>query len=181
MNYLNLIQNKMKQLNFDKKTVVILIVGFIGIVLLFFSEIFFQEDDVEEIETYNTDEEYCVYLENKIQSYIEKIDGAGKTEVIITLSETTEYIYATDDKDVRKNNSNSDDATIEKDYVIIENNNNDVGLLIKTIEPKVRGVAVSCEGGDNTKVQQQIFSTIEALLDISTSNISISKLSYTED
>ena len=181
MNYLNMIQNKMKQLNFDKKTVVILIVGFIGIVLLFFSEIFFQEDDVEEIETYNTDEEYCVYLENKIQSYIEKIDGAGKTEVIITLSETTEYIYATDDKDVRKNNSNSDDATIEKDYVIIENNNNDVGLLIKTIEPKVRGVAVSCEGGDNTKVQQQIFSTIEALLDISTSNISISKLSYTED
>lgn len=176
-----MIQNKMKQLNFDKKTVVILIVGFIGIVLLFFSEIFFQEDDVEEIETYNTDEEYCVYLENKIQSYIEKIDGAGKTEVIITLSETTEYIYATDDKDVRKNNSNSDDATIEKDYVIIENNNNDVGLLIKTIEPKVRGVAVSCEGGDNTKVQQQIFSTIEALLDISTSNISISKLSYTED
>lgn len=181
MNYLNLIQNKIKQLNFDKKTIVILIVGFLGIVLLFFSEIFFQEDDVEEIETYNTDEEYCIYLENKIQSYIEKIDGAGKTEVIITLSETTEYIYATDDKDVRKNNTNSDDATIEKDYVIIENDNNDVGLLIKTIEPKVRGVAVSCEGGDNTKVQQQIFSTIEALLDISTSNISISKLSYTED
>ncbi|MBQ4572638.1 MAG: hypothetical protein IJA80_05125 [Clostridia bacterium] len=181
MNYLNLIQNKIKQLNFDKKTIVILIVGFLGIVLLFFSEIFFQEDDVEEIETYNTDEEYCIYLENKIQSYIENIDGAGKTEVIITLSETTEYIYATDDKDVRKNNTNSDDATIEKDYVIIENDNNDVGLLIKTIEPKVRGVAVSCEGGDNTKVQQQIFSTIEALLDISTSNISISKLSYTED
>ena len=181
MNYLNLIQNKIKQLNFDKKTIVILIVGFLGIVLLFFSEIFFQEDDVEEIETYNTDEEYCIYLENKIQSYIEKIDGAGKTEVIITLSETTEYIYATDDKDVRKNNTNSDDATIEKDYVIIKNDNNDVGLLIKTIEPKVRGVAVSCEGGDNTKVQQQIFSTIEALLDISTSNISISKLSYTED
>ena len=49
MNYLNLIQNKMKQLNFDKKTVVILIVGFIGIVLLFFSEMFFQEDDVETI------------------------------------------------------------------------------------------------------------------------------------
>ncbi len=181
MNYLNLIQNKIKQLNFDKKTIIILAVGFIGIFVLFFSELNSQKDNDEEIESYNTDEEYCVYLENKIQSYIEKIEGAGKTKVIITLSETTEYIYATDDKDVRKNNANSDDETIEKDYVIIENNNNDVGLLIKTIEPKVRGVAVSCEGGDNTKVQQQIFSTIEALLDISTSNISISKLSYAED
>lgn len=181
MNYLNLIRNRIKQLNLDKKTIVILIVGFLGIFVMFLSEFNGQEDDSEEMVTYNTDEEYCIYLENKIQSYIEKIDGAGKTKVIITLSETTEYIYATDDKDVRKNNTNSDDATIEKDYVIIENNNNDVGLLIKTIQPKVRGVAVSCEGGDNTKVQQQIFSTIEALLDIKTSNISISKLSYTED
>ena len=181
MNYLNLIRNRIKQLNLDKKTIVILIVGFLGIFVMFLSEYNVQEDDSEEMATYNTDEEYCIYLENKIQSYIEKIDGAGKTKVIITLSETTEYIYATDDKDVRKNNSNSDDSTIEKDHVIIENNNNDVGLLIKTIEPKVRGVAVSCEGGDNTKVQQQIFSTIEALLDIKTSNISISKLSYTED
>ena len=154
MNYLNLIRNRIKQLNLDKKTIVILIVGFLGIFVMFLSEYNGQEDDSEEMVTYNTDEEYCSYLENKIQSYIEKIDGAGKTKVIITLSETTEYIYATDDKDVRKNNTNSDDATIEKDYVIIENNNNDVGLLIKTIQPKVRGVAVSCEGGDNTKVQQ---------------------------
>ena len=181
MNYISLITNKIKQLNLDKKTIFILLIGFLGISLLFLSEIFFQKDDVEESETYNTDEEYCIYLENKIQSYIENIDGAGKTKVIITLSETTEYIYATDDKDVRKNNTNSDDSTLEKEYVIIENNNSDVGLLIKTIEPKVRGVAVSCEGGDNTKVQQQIYSTIEALLDISTSDISISKLSYTED
>lgn len=181
MKYLNLVRNKIKQLKLDRKTMVILTVGILGIVLLFFSEFFFQEDDIDENKSYNTDEEYCIYLENKIKSYIEKIDGAGKTEVIITLSETTEYIYATDDKDVRKNNANSDDATIEKDYVIIENNNNDAGLLIKTIEPKIRGVAVSCEGGDNTKVQQQIFSTIEALLDISTSNISISKLSNMED
>lgn len=181
MNYLNLICSNFKKINLDKKTIIILIAGFLGILLLFFSEFSSQDDNDEEIEAYNTDEEYCIYLENKIQSYIETIEGAGKTEVIITLSETTEYIYATDDKDVRKNNANSDDATIEKDYVIIENNNNDVGLLIKTIEPKVRGVAVCCEGGDNTKVQQQIFSAIEALLDISTSNISISKLSYTEE
>jgi stage III sporulation protein AG len=150
------------------------------IIILFLSEVEFEMDN-EEVENELTDEEYCDYLEDKIQNFIEKIDGAGKTEVIITLAETTEYIYATDDKDVRKNNSNSDDSTVEKDYVIIENNNNDGGLLIKTIEPKIRGVAVSCEGGDNVKVQQQIYSTIEALLNIKSSSISITKLSLQED
>mgnify|MGYP003306590339 CR=1 FL=1 len=45
-------------------------------------------------------------LESKIKTLIEKIEVSGNTDVIITLSETTEYIYATDDKDVRKNNNN---------------------------------------------------------------------------
>jgi stage III sporulation protein AG len=169
-----------KKINLDKKTITIIIIGLVLIIILFITELDFSSDESMDENTIS-DEEYCVYLESKIKTFIEKIEGAGKTEVIITLSETTEYIYATDDKDVRKNNNNSDDSTLEKDYVIIENNNNDVGLLIKTIEPKIRGVAVSCEGGDIISVQEQIYSTIEALLDINTSNISITKLSYTEE
>ena len=168
------------KIKLDKKTLALLIVGFIMIIIMFISELDFKDENVEAKNELN-DEEYCDYLENKVKNFIEKIDGAGETEVIITLAETTEYIYATDDKDVRKNNSNSDDSTFEKDYVIIENDNNDVGLLIKTIEPKIRGVAISCEGGDDIKVQEQIYSTIEAILNIKSSNISISKLSYMED
>ena len=181
MRIFNDIIEKFKNLRLDKKTITILIVGFLLMIIIVISE-FDSDDKQEDIENVQkTDEEYCVYLEDKIKSFIEKIDGAGKTEVIITLSETTEYIYATDDKDVHKNNTNSDDSTLEKEYVIIENNNNDEGLLIKTIEPKIRGIAVSCEGGDDVKVQQQIYSTVEALLDIKTSNIAITKLSLLEE
>ncbi len=180
MNIINDFSTLIKKIKLDKKTTILIIVGFLAIFILFISELDFEKKE-EPINKDLSDEEYCDYLENKIKNFIEKIDGAGKTEVIITLSETTEYIYATDDKDVRKNNSDGDDSSLEKDYVIIENDNNDVGLLIKTIEPKIRGVAVSCEGGNNIEVQEQIYSTIEALLNIKTSNISISKLSLTED
>lgn len=181
MNIFTELINKVKNQKIDKKTIIILVIGFTLMILLCISEIDFTNDDETEKTEPVSDEEYCQYLESKIKTFIEKIDGAGETEVIITLAETTEYIYATDDKDIRKNDTNSDDSTFEKDYVIIENNNNDVGLLIKTIEPKIRGVAVSCEGGDNVDVQQQIYSTIEAILDIKTSNISISKLSIKEN
>ncbi len=180
MNIIEKIQQLIKKLNLDKKTISILISGFLIIILIMVSELNF-ETETDNLESEISDEEYCDHLENKIKSFIEKIDGAGKTEVIITLAETTEYIYATDDKDTRKNNNNTDDSTVQKDYVIIENNNNDVGLLIKTIEPKIRGVAISCEGADDIKVQEQIYSTVEALLDINSSNISISKLSLTEE
>ena len=173
--------NIIKKLNLDKKTALLIIIGFLVIIILFVSEIDFNNQKENEDVSTISDDKYCDYLELKLKGFIEKIDGAGKTEVIITLAETTEYIYATDDKDVKKNNSDSDNSTMEKDYVIIENNNNDVGLLIKTIEPKIRGVAVSCEGGDNIAVQEQIYSTIKSILDINTSNISISKLSYMEE
>ena len=180
MNIFNKLKDVVNKLNIDKKTGIIILVGLTLIIVLFISEIDFGTEDKIENEIVS-DEKYCDYLEIKIKNFIEKIEGAGKTEVIITLSETTEYIYATDDKDIRKNNSNNDDTSLEKDYVIIENNNNDVGLLIKTIEPKIRGVAISCEGGDDINVQQQIYSTVEAILDIGTSDIAISKLSYTEE
>lgn len=180
MNIVNSFSTLIKKINLDKKTIVLLVIGFIMIIVLLISELDF-ETEKEDVKSDLSDEEYCDYLEDKIKHFIEKIDGAGETEVIITLDETTEYIYATDDRDVRKNNSSSDDSTIEKDYVIIENENNDVGLLIKTIEPKIRGVAISCEGGDDAKVQQQIYSTLEAILNIKTSSISISKLSLSEE
>ena len=170
-----------KNLKLDKKTVISLIVGFIGISIIFLSEIDYTKKDEIEIDDSNSNDEYCLQLENKIENFIENIDGAGKTKVIITLSETTEYIYAKDGKEVRKNNEKNDDETLENKYVIIENDNINSGLLIKTIEPKIRGVAVSCEGGDNTYVQQQIISAVSALLNINSSKISISKLSSQED
>lgn len=148
--------------------------------VLFISELDFDKKQDEDIGIEYSSSEYCEYHEKKIKDFVEAIDGAGKTQVIITLSETTEYIYATDDKDVIKNDDKSDDSSYEKDYVIIDENNNDTGLLIKTVEPKIRGVAIACEGGNNPAVQQQIYSAIGAVLNISSSRISISKLSETE-
>lgn len=184
MNYKLQLKNIVNKLKTDKKTALFVVIGFTAILIIFFSEFSnFGNDEEEKI--INTEEmssvTYCEYLEDKVQEIVESIDGAGKAKVMITLSETTEYIYATNDKDTRKNNENSDDSTFENDYVIIENNSNDTGLLIKTIEPKVRGVAVVCEGGNDSTVQRQIYSAISAVLNISTSRISISKLNFTEE
>ncbi len=167
----------------DKKLIFLIIIGFSVIFIIFFSELFGNdtEEKKQELSSEYTSAQYCQYLEDKVAEIVQSIDGAGKTKVMITLAETTEYIYATNDREIRKNNQNSDDNTFENDYVIIDSNNNDTGLLIKTIEPKVRGVAVVCQGGSNSAVQQQIYSAVSAVLNVSTSRISISKLNATED
>ncbi len=167
----------------DKKLVIFVILGFSVIFIISLTELSSGEDSEElyEFSSEYSSAEYCSYLEAKLTELVESIDGAGKTRVMITLAETTEYIYATNDRDTRKTDDGSDNTTFENDYVIIEENNNDTGLLIKTIEPKVRGVAVVCEGGNNSSVQNQIYSTVSAVLNVSTARISISKLSISED
>lgn len=178
------LKNLINKVKIDKKTAMFLVAGLTAILIIFLSEINSSGSKEKEI-SINSDENtsvtYCEYLEDKIQEIVESIEGAGEAKVMITLSETTEYIYATNDRDTRKNSENSEDSTFENDYVIIENNNNDAGLLIKTIEPKVRGVAVVCEGGHDSSVQRQIYSAVSAVLNISTSRISITKLNITEE
>lgn len=159
--------------------------GFAGIFLIFISEMNFgavndkKKNEAEPESCYSTD--YCERLEEKVKEIVESIDGAGEARVMITLSETTEYIYASNNKEIKKNTEKSDDVNNQNDYVIIDKNNDDSGLLLKTIEPKVRGVAVVCEGGDDIKVQEQIYSAVGAVLNVGTSRISISKLSVTEE
>lgn len=177
------LKNILNKLKIDKKTALFVVIGFTAIMIIFLSEL--GNTGKEEDTVFNTEEmasvTYCEYLEEKVKEIVESIDGAGEARVMITLSETTEYIYATNDKDTRKSSDTDDDSTFENDYVIIENNSNDTGLLIKTIEPKVRGVAVVCEGGNDSTVQRQIYSAVSAVLNISTSRISISKLNVTEE
>ncbi len=184
MNHKISLKSILNKLKIDKKIALFVVIGFSAILMIFFSELSNMNNAKKDIISKSEEMSsvtYCEYLEEKVQEIVESIEGAGKSKVMITLSETTEYIYATNDKDTRKNTENSNDSTFENDYVIIESNSNDTGLLIKTIEPKVRGVAVVCEGGNDSTVQRQIYSAVSAVLNISTSRISISKLNVTEE
>lgn len=164
----------------DKKSLVIFISGLLIISVIFLSEFIFADKNNNE-NNFSNDEisqyEYCEYLEEKLAKLVCSIDGAGKTIVMITLDETTEYIYAENSNEqIDANNSN-----YENEYVIIQVENDDSGLLIKTIEPKIRGVAIVCEGGDNPVVQQQIYSIVSSVLNLNTSKISIAKLYNQEE
>lgn len=164
--------------NRDKKTFLIVLVGIIGVFFIMVSELDFDTKNENKKATKFTNDsyEYCLYLEERVADIVSLIEGAGKVEVMITLAETTEYVYAKNQNDTKKTNDNSENLDNQSDFVIIEKDNNDSGLLIKTFEPKIRGVAIVCEGGDNPTVQQQIYSTVSAVLNVSMTRISISKL-----
>ena len=136
-------------LNSKKIRNIIIVVGLIGIGLIFLSNwIDFgsltsgKGDEAFSVKTYRTK------IENDLQTVISKIEGAGKTEVLLTMENSVEYVYL-------------DNSTTKT----------------KEIEPLIRGVLVVCEGGDDPVVVERVTDAVTKALDISTAKVCITKLS----
>jgi stage III sporulation protein AG len=157
----------------SKKVKIIVAIGLIGIVLILASEMFENDSSKQEVESDSISyEEYTAQLENRLTELISSIDGVGQCQVMITLENTTESVYATDIEI-----KNDDSSLNEKnEYVIYDSDDGETPVLIKEYLPKVQGVTVVCSGGDNTAVREKIIESVTSLFNISTNRISVSKI-----
>lgn len=121
--------------------------------------------------------EYIKDLEDRLTSMISAIDGAGETKVMITLESSSEEIYL-HDYDYGENIDPSGKNALERkdEYVIIDGDSGEEGIVVRVAEPKIRGVAVVCRGADSETVRSRIVETVTALLDISSARVSVAKM-----
>ena len=103
---------------------------------------------------------YIDQLEEKITQLLESIDGVTSVNVMLTLESGSEYIYAQDrNGEVR-------------DYVIIsEADKSESPILVKEVNPQIRGIAVVCRGGNNSAVQSQIINLLSTLFNLPSNRI----------
>lgn len=177
MEYLNNSINKIiEKLKVDKKSLIVIIIGIIGIFLLVISELLPKENHNKsksaENETISVSySDYEKDIEQRLQNIISKIDGAGNVSVMVTLDCTVESVYAQEEKD-----TNGSNQSHENQYVIVKNDDGESGILLKTTEPQIRGVAVVCSGGASAIVRQNITDTVTAVLGISSARVNISAM-----
>lgn len=174
-----------KRLKKDKKILLLLAAGILGMLLLLASELFPAEekDGGEEAadagQVADDRQSYISQTEQKLEDIISSISGAGRTKVMVTLENSEESVWATQGSHSRENGGETDGNSYseEEEYVLIQSSSSEEGgLLLKIIQPKIRGVAIVCDGGDNVYVREKITSTVASVLDISTAKISIAKM-----
>ncbi len=158
----------------DKKLKAVVAIGLIGIILIFSSELFNSSDNSnssKEDESFDY-AEYTQTLESKLENIISSIDGAGSCKIMITLENTTESVYAKD------NEVKSDESSLNQkdEYVLYDTENGETPVFIMEYMPKVQGVTVLCDGGDNIQTKEKIINTVTALFNISSSRVSVSKI-----
>ncbi len=121
--------------------------------------------------------EYTRELEERLVSIISAIDGAGETRVMVTLESGSEEIYLSNFDYGENNDSNGKNSFERKDeFVIIDGSSGQEGIIVRTAEPRVRGVAVVCSGAGSDAVCAEIVEAVTALLDISSARVSVAKM-----
>lgn len=165
----------------NKKLLVVLALFVSGVVILVAGE-FAQGMKNETKETSGvtsriTADSYVKDLEERITSIISSIDGAGATRVMITLESGSEDVYLHNyDYGEDVDSSGAGNREIRDEYVIVNAENGENGIIVRVEEPEIRGVAVVCEGGGNSFVRAEIIATVTALLNISSARVSVAKM-----
>ena len=167
-----LIKSLIEKIPKEKRPVILAATGIVLICAILLSSFF--ENDKTEIKDVKTDSEiyeenqYVAELERKLTDIISSIEGAGRVKVMITLENSEENVYAIDINESKN------------EYVLIKTSSDEGGLLLKIIQPKVRGVAIVCDGGDVGKVKMSILDATCSAMGISSSKVSISKMENQE-
>lgn len=165
----------------EKKYLAVILLFVSGLILLAVSE--FSGVDTDNVKTEQTTlsyvsvNEYVSELEERITSIISSIDGAGATQVMITLENSGEDVYLHNyDYGEDVDGAGAGNREMKDEYVIVDSGDGENGIVVRKTEPKIRGVAVVCQGGGNESVRAQIVATVTAVLDISSARVSVVKM-----
>lgn len=137
-----------KLLESERLRKIIVICGIIGIALIFISSYIDVGSFADNSENEFSVETYGSKTQEELAAAISKIEGAGKTEVMLTMENSKELVYI--------------DGTSTKS---------------KEIQPLIRGVLVLCEGGDDPTVVERITQAVTKTLGVSSAKVCIAKLS----
>jgi len=111
-------------------------------------------------------------IEAKLASALSRINGAGKTEVVITFSGSPELVTANTIN--RHTSSTGTSSTITETISPIMLGGNPV--ILKEVMPAVVGVLVVAEGADNIKVRLELLRAVQTVLGVSPDIVQISAM-----
>ncbi len=165
----------------EKRTKMLMIAGFLGILLIFLSSLFgfgekkisFDEERVD-LEAYRAD------LEKRLEAFVSCIEGAGEARVFLSFLDDGETCYLKEEEsDYRKDNDGDGEnqqISVSEKVFDIDGENGKTALAVRYRTPEIGGVSIICEGGDSPLVETRVTSAVATALGLSYSKIYVSKM-----
>lgn len=157
---------------------VLIILGVIGIALIFLSSLGTDKSETTAKAEDFSVEEYKESLEKDITKLVKSISGSRKVTVVITLESGINYQYADTVEEAGETKNQSDESLqkneLKQDYITVKNaDGSEAAILISKQMPEIRGVAIVCEGGDNAALNEKIQNAVTSALNITSKRVYI--------
>ena len=164
----------------NKKTLIILGL-FAGVVLIILS--FFTANNNKNTASNNSAKNnltrtdtasYISEQEKKLCEMLRRINGVSEPFVMIVLESSSEYIYASKQSIKESVSKNGDviQRDVQKDIILYEDEKKSKSpILIKEIQPKIKGVAVVCKGIGSADMQLKIINLVSTALNLPTNKV----------
>lgn len=146
-----------------------------------------QKTEGEGTERNGTDEGYARRLEANLKKALSKIDGAGRVEVMITFEDSGESVVEKDveretsDRQETDGGSSEKGSKISQSTVYYEESSDKFPFVGREMTPKIAGVLVIAQGGDDTAVKRNISEAVMALFQIDVNRIKVVKMNVQEE
>ncbi|SFR67555.1 hypothetical protein [Anaeromicropila populeti] len=130
--------------------------------------------------------EYLEEMENKLEGILNKVDGIGKVEVMITAKASKEQVTLKDSPVSQDNTTETDGSggsrvsssiDREEETILIQSGQGETSpYIVKELEPEIEGVLVIAQGGDNSSIISEINSAVQVLFDVPAHKIKVMKM-----
>ena len=111
-------------------------------------------------------------LESRLEAVLSKIEGAGDTEVLLTLETGVHYEYQTNDK----THSQTEETETQRETVLVSDGDKEMPLTVKTTYPTYLGALILCEGADSASVRLDIVHAVSNVTGLGADKISVIKM-----
>ena len=112
-------------------------------------------------------------LEQRLETILGQIDGAGQVLVLLTEDSGSETLYQTDSQ----SDSDGTGSSRTDDTVLVEDSaRTETGLVRQTLAPKYRGAVILCQGADQPRVCLAIVEAVRCVTGLRADQISVQKM-----
>lgn len=162
----------------------IIILSVVGIALIFFSTYIggnkSENSNVKTKESSSeseySQEDYKNSLQENLKDTISKIQGVGNIKVMVTMESSPQKEYATEKKINTENASNKTTDKTETAYIKVKDSNgSEHAISLTEYAPKVRGVVIICDGGDQPYIKEKVTDAVVAAVGVSSSHVCVTK------
>jgi len=189
--FINRIKEHLENLNNKKFINNLFIILLVSVIVLLMISLFYDGDQNEiglstDGTTNQNNEKKVVYddyaasLEGKLEDILEKLEGVGKVDVMITFEDSIESVPASNtvktteitkeiDSDGGTREINREDVNIQ----MVSNTDDGDLVVLKEVNPSIKGAIVVAEGAEDLEVMEKLYEAVKTVLGITGNKVQV--------